>query len=256
MEDGATQAGDITLMNRSKSPGSHDGSIAEVAQEEPPQIAHQVVGGLPFAFIFAGLALSMFLVALDMSIVATAIPRITNDFHSLGDTGWYGSGFFITLATFQATWGKAYRFYNIKFVFILSVIIFGLGSLFCAVAINSRMLIAGRAIAGVGAAGITGGCYTIVALITKPASTPTYVGALGGIFSIASVAGPFLGGIFSERVSWRWCFYINLPICAAAIVVMLAFYTDRMKKAEQPSFSQLGLEFDVPGLVLILGSLV
>ena len=100
------------------------------------------------AFIVVALVLSMFLVALDMTIVATAIPKITDEFHSLDQVGWYGSAFFLTLGAFQSTWGKAYKYFPLKTSFLVSIAIFELGSLICAVAPNSTALIVGRAIAG------------------------------------------------------------------------------------------------------------
>ena len=100
------------------------------------------------AFIVVALVLSIFLVALDMTIVATAIPKITDEFHSLNDVGWYGSAFFLTVGAFQSTWGKGYKYFNLKPTFLLSIAIFELGSLICAVAQDSTTLIVGRAIAG------------------------------------------------------------------------------------------------------------
>ena len=100
------------------------------------------------AFIVVALVLSIFLVALDMTIVATAIPKITDEFHSLDQVGWYGSAFFLTLGSFQSTWGKAYKFFPLKTSFLVSIAIFELGSLICAVAPSSTALIVGRAIAG------------------------------------------------------------------------------------------------------------
>ena len=99
-------------------------------------------------FIVVALVLSMFLVALDMTIVATAIPRITDEFHSLDQVGWYGSAFFLTLGAFQSTWGKAYKYFHLKPTFLVSIGIFELGSLICGVAQDSTTLIVGRAIAG------------------------------------------------------------------------------------------------------------
>ena len=99
-------------------------------------------------FIIVALVLSVFLVALDMTIVATAIPRITDEFHSLDQVGWYGSAFFLTLGAFQSTWGKAYKYFPLKLTFLLAIGVFELGSLICAVAQDSTTLIIGRAIAG------------------------------------------------------------------------------------------------------------
>lgn len=100
------------------------------------------------AMIIVALVLSIFLVALDMTIVATAIPKITDEFHSLDQVGWYGSAFFLTVGSFQSTWGKGYKYFPLKTTFLVSIAIFELGSLICAVAPNSIALIVGRAIAG------------------------------------------------------------------------------------------------------------
>lgn len=100
------------------------------------------------AFIIVALILSIFLVALDMTIVATAIPRITDEFHSLNQVGWYGSAFFLTIGAFQSTWGKAYKYFPLKSSFLIAISIFELGSLICGVAQNSTTLIIGRAVAG------------------------------------------------------------------------------------------------------------
>lgn len=103
---------------------------------------------LKLTFIVIALVLSIFLVALDSTIVATAIPRITDEFHSLDQVGWYGSAFFLTLGAFQSTWGKAYKYFPLKPTFLITIGIFELGSLICGVAQDSTTLIVGRAIAG------------------------------------------------------------------------------------------------------------
>lgn len=103
-------------------------------------------------FIVVALVLSIFLVALDMTIVATAIPSITDEFHSLNQVGWYGSAFFLTVGAFQSTWGKAYKYFHLKPSFLVAIGIFELGSLICGVAQDSTTLIVGRAIAGMASA--------------------------------------------------------------------------------------------------------
>lgn len=123
--------------------GSEQGmeTLSRIATADYPK-------ALKLTFIVVALVLSIFLVSLDMTIVATAIPRITDEFHSLDQVGWYGSAFFLTLASFQSTWGKAYKYFALKPTFLISIGIFEIGSLICAVARNSTTLIVGRAIAG------------------------------------------------------------------------------------------------------------
>ena len=165
--------------------------------------------GLRLFFILGSLILSVFIVSLDRTILATAIPRITSTFHSLSQVGWYGSSFFLTLASFQGAWGKAYKYFPMKPSFLLAIGIFELGSLISGVAQNSVTLIVGRAIAGCGGAGITAGAYTLIALSAPPKKRPAYTGLVGATYGLAAVVGPLLGGVFAEKVTWRWAFYIN-----------------------------------------------
>lgn len=110
--------------------------------------------------------ISMFLVALDRTIISTAIPQITNDFHSLGDIGWYGSAYMITTAAFQLVFGRIYRFYDLRWTFLSCILLFEVGSTVCGAAPDSVSFIIGRAIAGAGSAGITtGSMMTIIPMI-------------------------------------------------------------------------------------------
>ena len=110
--------------------------------------------------------ISMFLVALDRTIIATAIPRITNDFHSLGDIGWYGSSYMITTAACMLVFGRIYRFYDLRWTFLACILLFEVGSALCGAAPNSVAFIIGRAIAGAGSAGITtGSMMTIIPMV-------------------------------------------------------------------------------------------
>ncbi|KAJ2992653.1 hypothetical protein NUW58_g2094 [Xylaria curta] len=214
--------------------------------------------GIKLTLISVALCLSVFLIALDNSIIATAIPAITNEFHSLQDVGWYGSAYLLTTAALQLLFGKFYTFLSIKWVYLTAIFIFEVGSLICGVAQNSVTLIIGRAIAGLGSAGLFSGALLILAHSVPLATRPLYTGLIGGVYGVASVAGPLLGGVFTDKVTWRWCFYINLPIGAVTLLVIGFFFPDPVKRKRQASepFMQRLMHFDPIGTLIFIPAIV
>jgi len=161
-------------------------------------------GGAKLAVLAFGLCMAIFVVALDNTIIATAIPRITTVFNSLNDVGWYGSSYLLTTTSLQPSFGKVYTYFNVKWTYLSALLIFELGSIICAAAKNSVMLIVGRAVAGAGAAALFSGGMTIVAYSVPLRKRAIYIALLSSMFGISSVIGPLLGGVLTDRVSWRW----------------------------------------------------
>ena len=156
--------------------------------------------GLPLVFLTIGLSMTTFVIALDNTIIATAIPRITTVFNSLDDVGWYGSAYLLTTTSLQPSFGKVYTYFNVKWTFIVALTIFELGSVLCGAARSSSMLIIGRAVAGVGAAGLFSGGMTIIGYSVPLRRRPIFIGFVSSMFGIASVVGPILGGAFTDRM--------------------------------------------------------
>ncbi|RGP64257.1 major facilitator superfamily transporter [Fusarium sporotrichioides] len=213
--------------------------------------------GFQLTFIAIALALALFLIALDMTIIATAIPKITDEFQGLDKVGWYSSAFFVTIGSFQSCWGKVYKYFPLKISFLAAIFLFEIGSAICGAAPNSNALIVGRAIAGVGGAGVSAGSYTIIAYSASPERRPMLLGLLGISYGFANVIGPLVGGIFSDKVTWRWCFYINLPVGAISIAIITFFFSDppQAKPARVPLKEKL-LQMDLVGVALLIAATI
>ncbi|KAH7148207.1 major facilitator superfamily domain-containing protein [Dactylonectria macrodidyma] len=192
------------------------------------------------AIIMISLYLAMFLIILDGSIIATAVPRITDDFHSIGDIGWYGSAYLLTTCTFQLLMGKIYKFYPAKPVFLVGIIIFEVGSVICGAAPNSMAFIIGRAIAGLGSSWLFSGVMIIMFNTIPLQERLAWQGGIGGVLTLGSVIGPLLGGAFTDKITWRWCFYINLPVGAVTILVIAFILKLPNQKLAKPADGWMG----------------
>ncbi|KAK5159836.1 hypothetical protein LTS14_001941 [Recurvomyces mirabilis] len=159
--------------------------------------------GTKLALLTLGLCLATFVVVLDNTFTATAIPRITTVVDSLNDVGWYGSSYLLTTTSLQPSFGKVYTYFNVKWTHLTALCIFELCSLIRAAATSSKMLIVGRAVAGAGATALFSGGMNIVGYCVPLRRRAMYIASLSSIFGIASVVGPILGGALTDKASWR-----------------------------------------------------
>ncbi|KAJ5649729.1 uncharacterized protein N7484_003452 [Penicillium longicatenatum] len=239
------------LLKSEPTPWDHE--IDAENPNESDEYEPQWVEGRALVMVIAGITLVVFLMLLDMSIVSTAIPKITNQFNSLNDVAWYGSAYTISSAALQPLTGKFYTYFSSKWTFLSFFSIFEVGSLICGVANSSKMLIVGRAIAGMGSSGMLNGALNILAGAVPIKKRPAMIGIIMGVGQLGLVGGPLVGGAFTTHSTWRWCFYMNLPI-GALVGALLLFTRIPDQKPKQPARENLRSvflqKFDLIGFVL------
>ncbi|KAJ5143534.1 uncharacterized protein N7515_002321 [Penicillium bovifimosum] len=229
---------------------------SEAVDGDTPADVEEYPSSWRLALITVALCFCVFCVALDNTIIATAIPKITDQFNSLEDVGWYGSSYLLTTCAVCLMFGKLYTFYSIKYIYLMALGIFEIGSLVCAVTPTSVGLICGRAIAGLGAAGLFSGSILIISKSVPLVKRPMYTGLLGSMFGVANVAGPLMGGAFTDHLTWRWCFYINLPIGAVTFLFVLAFFPNPKAILKKNTFKEQIKELDLIGSFFFLPAII
>ncbi|KAJ1731436.1 hypothetical protein LPJ61_002536 [Coemansia biformis] len=217
--------------------------------------APQQLAGKKMVGVMAALALSMFLAALDNTIVSTMLPKITQKFEALPLMTWIISSYVVSSTALQPIYGKLCHIYGHQYVLLAAHAFFLVGSVVCGASKSAHMLIAGRTVAGIGGSGLMSICFVVIGDFVPTAKGPMYLSVFAMMWAVASVAGPLLGGVFADKTGFEWGFYIN-PCIQAVVVVLIALFM-RLPRPQGSAIEKLrridfiGIPPIVAGIVLL-----
>ena len=202
--------------------------------------------------VLIGLMAGSFLAALDQTIVATALPRIVGDFGGVDQLAWIASIYLLTSTAAMPIVGKLSDIYGRRLLFQISIVVFMVGSLMAGGSQTMSQLIAARAVQGFGAGGLVVLNFGVLADIIAPRERGKYQGYVASVWAVAAVIGPFLGGFFVDNLTWRWIFFVNLPIGVAALLITSAVLKLPTRDRSDVSIDYLGAALLVAAIVSLL----
>ncbi|GJC88451.1 aspyridones efflux protein [Colletotrichum liriopes] len=220
--------------------------------EESGLASNSELHGFKLYLVLVGVCFGAFVIALDVYVIGTAIPSITSEFHNTSHISWYPAAYTLAVCSLTPLAGKMATVFSLRWVYQGFFFVFLVGSAICGWASTSKIFIVGRAISGIGAAAITSGGLTIVLVISSPQRRPLYIGLCSSCFALGLILAPVIGGAFTEKVTWRWCFWINLPGGAITLLAMFFFFKVPSREDGLRSTMQRIRSLDIVGSVLFV----
>ncbi len=196
--------------------------MTATAGREDPAVARPALTHRQIQVVYFGLMLGLMIASLDQTIVATALPTISGDLGGINELSWVVTAYLLASTATTPLFGKLGDLYGRKVIFQVAIVTFLVGSIMSGLAHTMLQLIIFRAVQGLGAGGIFPQVMAIIGDLLSPRVRAKYQGYMNAVFTVAAVAGPAIGGLFTEHLSWRWCFYVNIPIGIVALVVTSA----------------------------------
>ncbi|GIC90510.1 MDR family MFS transporter [Aspergillus udagawae] len=240
------------------SPAQAQHATSTEVSTEGPEANANAMHGFKLLAIFVGICFGAFLMSLDIFVIATAIPSITSDFKDTSQLAWYPAAYSLTTCALTPLAGKLSSTFPLRWIYISFFSIFLVGSLVCGFAPNSNTFIAGRAIAGIGASGVASGGFVIVLTVSPEKSKPLLLGICSSCFAMGLILAPVIGGAFTEKATWRWCFWVNLPPGALTLLSMLCFFRppsiqrDRTLVQRIMNLDLIGCAIFIPAIFMLL----
>ncbi len=189
-------------------------SVAEAQAEAPPSFTHQQI-----LKVLSGILLCIFLAAIDQTVVIPAVPAMAADLHGFNHLAWIVSAYLLTSTAMTPVYGKLSDIYGPRRPLLVALAVFGLASALCAVSANLWQLVAARALQGIGGAGLMAMAQASIANVVSPRERGRYQGYMASTWGVASIAGPIIGGWITDTLTWRWIFWLNLPVALVAMVL-------------------------------------
>ncbi|PVU94508.1 hypothetical protein BB559_002988 [Furculomyces boomerangus] len=242
---------EVGLNQDSQTNAGSTGTIEKKALHE--QMVYPEMSRRATILMVIGLAVAMFLSALDNTIVSTALPTIASDFNNLSSISWVATSYMLTATALQPIYGNIADIFGAKGTILTAIFVFEVGSLLCGLSNSMTMLIFVRGVSGIGGAGIMTLAMIILSQTIPLSERGQYMGFIGAAFGLSSIAGPLLGGLFTDKASWRWCFYINLPLGAIAIVAII--FLVKIDKPKGNLMEKLK-RLDVVGVLIMICAIV